>query len=59
MHAAYETSTPVVYTSFIEVLLLIFEFLNLEFFLAVWVESLCLLIYECFVIFVIMRNIRL
>ena len=42
-----------------EVLLLDFEFLNLEFFLAVWVESLCLFIYECFVIFVIMRNIRL
>ena len=41
MHAAYETSKPVVYTSFIEVLLLIFEILNLEFFLPMWVESLC------------------
>ena len=37
MHAAYETSTPVVSTGFIEVLLLIFEFLNLEFFLSMWV----------------------
>ena len=59
MHAAYETSTPVVYTLFIEVLLLIFEFLNLEFFLSMWVQSLCLSIYACFVIFVILRNIRL
>ena len=48
-----------VYTSFIEVLLLIFGFLNLEFFLSVWVESLCLFVYVCFVIFVIMPNIHL
>ena len=41
MHAAYKTSTPVVYTGFIEFLLLIFEILNLEFFLPMWVESLC------------------
>ena len=34
MHAAYEMSTPVGYTRFIEVLLLIFEFLNVEFFLS-------------------------
>ena len=59
MHAAYETSTPVVYTRFIEVLLLVFEFLNLEFFLSVWVESLCLCFYVSFVIFVIIRYIRL
>ena len=42
----------------LEVLLLIFEFLDLEFFLSVWVESLCSFIYVCFVIFVIVRNIR-
>ena len=48
-----------VYTSFIEVLLLIFEILNFGFFLPMWVESLCLFIYVCFVIFVILRNIRL
>ena len=59
MHAAYETSTPVVYTSFIEVLSLIPQFWDLEFFLSVWVESLCLFIYVCFVIFIIIRNIRL
>ena len=59
MHAAYETSTPVVYTSFIEVSLLIFEMLNLEFLLSIWVQSLCLSIYVCFVIFVILRYIRL
>ena len=59
MHAAYKMSTPVVYTSVIEVLLLIFEILNLEFFLPMWVESSCLFIYLCFVIFVILRNIRL
>ena len=41
MHAAYETSTPVVYTSFIEVFSLIFEFLTREFFLAVWMRSFC------------------
>ena len=41
MHAAYERSTPVVYTRFIEVLLLIFEILNLEFFLPMWAEFLC------------------
>ena len=59
MHAAYETSTPVLYTSFFEVLLLILEFLHLEFFLAVLVRSLCLFINVCLVIFVIIRNIRL
>ena len=59
MHAAYETSTPVVYTGFIEGLLLIFEFLNLEFFLAMWVGSLCLFINVCLVMFVIICNIRL
>ena len=59
MHAAYETSTPVIYTGFLDGLLLIFEFLDLEFFLSVWVESLCLFFHVCFVIFVIMRNIRL
>ena len=48
-----------VYTRFIEVLLLIFEFLNLEFFLAVWVRSLCLFINVCLVSLVIIRNIRL
>ena len=48
-----------VYTLFIVVLLLIFEFLNLEFLLSVWVESLCLLMNVCFVIFVIMRSIHL
>ena len=30
MHAAYETSTPVLYTGFIEVFSLIFEFLNFD-----------------------------
>ena len=37
MHAAYETTTPVVNTRFLEVLLLIFEILNLEFLLSMWV----------------------
>ena len=55
MHAAYVMSTPVVYTSFIEVLLLIFGFFNLIYILSVCVESLCLFIYMCCVIFVIIR----
>ena len=46
-------------TRFIEVLLLIFELLNLEFLLSMWVQSLRLPIYVCFVIFVILCNIRL
>ena len=37
VHAAYETSTPLVNTRFIEVLLLIFEILNLELLLSMWV----------------------
>ena len=59
MHAAYGTSTPVVNPSFFEVLLLIFEILNFGFFLPMRVESLCLFIYECFVILFILRNIQL
>ena len=42
--------------TFIEVFSLISEFLDFGFLLSVWVESLCLCIYVCFVIFVIMRN---
>ena len=59
MHGAYETSTPVVYTGFIDVFSLIFEFLVFRSFLSVWVESFCLFIHVCLVIFVIRCNIHL
>ena len=59
MHAAYETSTPVVYTGFIEVFSLIFGFSEFRFFLSVWVRSFFLSINVCLVIFVIIGNIRL
>ena len=59
MHAAYETRTdlwfiPVSLKSF-----LIFAFFDLEFLLSAWVECLCLPIYVCLVISVIIRDIRL
>ena len=59
MHAAYETSTRVVYTLFIEAFLLILEFFDFGFFLSVWVESRCLFIHVCLVISFSIRDIRL
>ena len=59
VHAAYETSTPVVYTCFIEVFSVFLEFFDFGFFLSVWVESRCLFIYVCLVIFFIICDIGL
>ena len=51
MYAACKTSIPVVYTWFIEVFSIDFQILEFLKLLLVWVESVCLFINVCLVIF--------